>query len=99
MTVGYPLNKQILDTRLGFLTKTLDDTLEGFVVLKTVLDGMTDAQLEDSAAGFGYSTDDLTVLRGIAAAMAKLRNIAHGQDTQAAASDFFFFAPKVTALD
>lgn len=95
MSVGYPLNKQVIDSRVGYLTKTLDDTLDGFATLKTTLDRLQDSDL----TGMGYTADDITVLRGIAAAMAKLRQVAHGQDTQSPASDYFYYGPKVTALD
>lgn len=95
MAVGLPLNKPILDSRVGFLTVTLKTTLEGCATLKNVLDAMPDTDLTD----MGYSADDIYVMRGLSAALAKLRNVAHGQDTQAEASDFFFFASRVTALD
>lgn len=95
MSVGNPLNKQVIDSRVAFLTVTLRDTLDDWVILKSVLDGLQDSDLTT----MGYASADVTVMRGLATAMAKLRNVAHGQDTQSPASDYFFNSSKVTALD
>lgn len=95
MSVGNPLNKQVIDSRFAFLTVTLRDTLDDWAILKSVLDGLQDSDLTT----MGYTSGDVTVMRGLATAMAKLRNVSHGQDTQSPASDFFFNSAKVTALD
>lgn len=95
MSVGNPLTKSVIDSRLAFLTVTTRDTLEDWVIFKAQMDSLQDSDL----TGLGYSSGDVTVIRGLATAMAKLRNVAHGQDTQSPASDYFFNSSKVTALD
>lgn len=95
MAVGYPLNKATLDSRLGYLTVTLRDTLDDWAILKSQTDSLLDADL----TALGYSAADITAIRGIAASMAQLRLVANGQATQSPASNFFFFANKVTGVE
>jgi hypothetical protein len=95
MSVGYPLNKATLDSRLGYLTVTLRDVLDDWVTLKAQTDSLQDSDLTT----MGYTAGDITAIRGIAAAMATLRSVAHGQATQSPASDFFFFSTKVTGVE
>lgn len=95
MAVGYPLNKAVIDARLGYLTVTLRDILDDWATLKAQTDSLQDSDL----TGLGYSAGDITAIRGIAAAMSTLRSVAHGQATQSPASDFFFFATKVTGVE
>jgi hypothetical protein len=95
MTVGYPLNKATLDSRLGYLTVTLRNTLDQWVTLKAQADSLLDSDLTT----LGYSAADITAIRGIAASMAQLRLVANGLATQSPASNFFFYANKVTGVE
>lgn len=91
---GYPINKDIIDTRAGYLTQTLRDAFVGVQVLKDYFDATPDADL----IALGYTADDVAVLKSSYTALAKLGQIAHGQATQAQPDDFFFWAKKLTAL-
>jgi hypothetical protein len=91
---GYPITKDIINSRAGYLVKTLDDTLDGIVTLSDYLDGNSADDL-----GLGFTPEEVTLLRAAFTALAKLSDIAHGQDVQAQASDFFFDAKQLTGLD
>lgn len=95
MSVGYPLNKATLDSRLGYLTVTARDTLDDWVILKSQLDSLQDSDL----TGMGYSATDITNMRGITAAMAQLRLVANGLAAQSPASNFFFYSTKITGVE
>lgn len=88
MTVGYPRDKQTIDNRAGRLAKVLRDTLDDVTQFKAWLDTQTDQAL----TGLGYSTDDVALLKSAFTDLSKLAAVAHGQQTQADPSDFFFWA-------
>jgi hypothetical protein len=91
---GYPVTKEIIDSRAGFLAQTLRDAFVGVQVLKDYLDATPDADL----VALGFTSEDVAVIKSSFTDLAKLGRIAHAQDTQAAASDFFFWAKRLTAL-
>ncbi len=95
MAVGFPIDRGVIDNRCGFLAKQLRDTLAQIATVKAFLDATTDADL----IAMGYSQDDVTLLKSAYGDLAKLSRIAHGQDTQADASDFFWFAKRLVGLD
>ena len=95
MAVGFPITKRVIDSRAGFLTKTLRDTLRDIEVVKTWLDATPDADL----IALGYSADDAALLKSAFGDMSKLARIANAEDTQANASDFFFWAKRLVGLD
>lgn len=92
--LGFPTDKNNIDSRAGFLALTLRDTLADIVNVKTWLDTQQDADL----TALGYSAAEVTLLRASFVDMFNLANIAHGQGTQPAASDFFWNAKHLTGL-
>ncbi len=94
MSAGFPVNKSIMDSRVGSITVALRDTLADAVKQKGTLDDMTDADIE----ALGYTAEDVNVLRSAFTDLAKLSDVAHAKATQAAANDFFFWANKLVGL-
>jgi hypothetical protein len=91
---GYPITKQDVDSRAGYLVFTLRETFDGVVTLKAWLDSKTDTEL----TGMGWTSAEVTILRASFTDLAKLGQIAHAAATQAAVSDFFFNAKSLTGL-
>ncbi len=94
MSVGFPVNKQIIDQTAGGLVDRLHKTFDGIESLKAWLDAHTDAEVE----AYGYTTEDVAVLKSAITDLDKLRRIAAGVETQANVSDFFFWAARLTGL-
>jgi hypothetical protein len=95
---GYPINKAVIDSRVGYLVKTLRDVFDGVETMKGVLDGLTTAQL----VAMGFDEDTLTevsILKSGVTDLDNLRKIAHGQGAQPAANDFFYWANKLTGVE
>lgn len=98
---GYPVNKNVIDSRAGYLVKTLRDTLAQVVTLKAVLDGLSTEQLE--AMGYVEDTEsgvtEVSWLKSGITDLAALASVANGQGTQAQANDFFFWADRLTGVE
>lgn len=92
--LGFPTNKIDVDSRAGQLALTLRDVFVEIVTFKAWLDTQTDAQL----IALGYEQAEVTLLRAAYTDLVNLNNIAHAQDTQPAASDFFWNAKHLTGL-
>lgn len=84
MAVGYPKNKDNLDSTVGELARDLNRAFRRFVQLKTELDTYTDGQLTTA----GYSAGEITTLRTLVSDMSQLNNIYTGQATLLTAKDF-----------
>lgn len=95
MTVGYPINKAVIDSRAGYLVKTLHDVLTGANVLKARLDALTNADL----VGMGYTDAEATLLKAAFTDLYNLNRVATGQATQSPANNFFFSADKLTGVE
>jgi hypothetical protein len=95
MSAGFPIDKPTLDARAGWLVQQLRDTLEQIVTVKSVLDGLDEAALE----AMGYTADDVATLKSGFTDLSNLAAVAHGQQAQPQASDFFFFAKRLTGLN
>jgi hypothetical protein len=95
MAAGYPVNRAVIDSRAGYIVKTLKDTLAQAVTLKGVLDGLNDAAL----TSMNYTTTEITELRNGIADISNLAATANGQRAQTPASDFFFNAKKLTGVE
>jgi hypothetical protein len=98
MSVGLPQGKDQIDAYAGSLVLNLIDALNkcadfnnwlGRVNNGTYLQGLT------SPTTGQYSAADITALVSQFAAAAKLNDIAHARDVQAAVNDFFFSAPQL----
>lgn len=92
---GIPVNKDIINGRAGYLVKTLRDTLAEVGRLKAYFDSVGTPGL----TGLGFTTDEAALLGSAFGDLDKVRRIANGQDTQAEASDFFFWAKRLTGIE
>lgn len=97
MAAGYPINRAVIDSRAGYIVKTLRETLAQAVTLKGVLDGLDSATLQ--ASPFSYTATEVTELKNGIADIANLAATATGQRAQSPASDFFFNAKKLTGVE
>lgn len=95
MAVGYPVTKATLDNRAGALVEQLRQIFDGVESLKAWLDARPDAELQ---ADYGYSAEDVAVLKSAITDLDKLRRIGAGTEVQAAVSDFFFWADRLTGI-
>lgn len=94
MAVGFPVDKNTIDQRVGALAFQLRSTLDQVQIVKVWLDGKLDSDL----TALGYAAGDITVLRAAYTDLDNLRKVAHAQGTQAVANDFFFNAGKLTGV-
>lgn len=97
MAAGYPINRAVIDSRAGYIVKTLRETLAQAVTLKGVLDTYDVAALQ--AAPFNYTAGEANELKNGIADIANLAATANGQRAQSPASDFFFNAKKLTGVE
>lgn len=95
MTVGYPINKAVIDSRVGYLVKTLHDIFEGVEKMKGVLDALTTEDLTT----MGYTEAEVAVLKSGITDVNSLSQVAHGLATQSPANNFFFWADKLTGVE
>lgn len=92
---GIPINKNILDQRVGFLAKQLRDTFEDIEKVKVYFDAVGSQGLLD----LGYSQSEVDVMVSAFTDLDKLRRIANAQDTQTSNNDFFFWARRLVGLE
>lgn len=92
--IGYPIDKATLNNRVGGIVVQLREVLADAVQIDEWLADQQDADIE----ALGFTTEDVTLVRASFVDLAKLARIAHGQDTQPAASDFFFNADHLVGL-
>ena len=96
MAAGYPINRAVIDSRAGYIVKTLRETLDMAITLKTnVLDGLDTTALQ----ALGYSAAEAADLKSGIADIVNLAATARGQRAQSPATDFFFFAKKLTGVE
>ena len=96
MSVGLPVDKNVLDARMGNLAWEIRSKLAEARLVKAWLDGKSDAELK--AAPFSYAQDEVDTARAAYTALDKLALIATAQATQVSVDDFFFHARKLTGL-
>lgn len=98
MSVGYPINKAVLDARAGLLVIQLRNSFQDVERYWQWLNdpGHTDSDLIEK---FGYTQEDCDTLRAGIAALAKLSRVARGQATVPTADNFWFHAQKLTGLE
>lgn len=84
MAVGYPKNKDSIDSIVGELALTINRAFRRAVQFNTELDSYTDPQL--TAAG--YSAAEITALKTFADDAVQLNNIYAGQSNLITAKDF-----------
>lgn len=94
MAAGYAIDKTTLDNHVGNIVSQLRQTFSDIRQLKTWFDENNDAVL----TALGYTAADITLLRNSVTDLHKLTQISAGLAVQPAASDFFFFARRLTGL-
>lgn len=96
MTVGFPLTKDQLDTRLGQIALQVRDGLEEAVQIKALLDTISDATL--LAAPFSYTQGEIDIMKSAYTDLYNLSRIANNLATQAATNDFLYWAKKLLGV-
>lgn len=91
---GFSTDKATVDAVAGQVVVTLRDNLARAVRIKAWLDARTDADLMAQ----GWTSDEVAVLKSAFTDLAKLAQVADGQAVQAQASDFFFWADRLTGI-
>lgn len=94
MTVGFPLTKDQLDTRLGQVALSVRTGLADAAQVKALLDGQTDAAL----IALGYIQAEATLMKAAYTDLYNLNRVATGLATQPATNDFFFNAKKLLGV-
>ena len=92
---GIPITKYILNSRVGYLTKTLRDTFTEIARVKKFLDDTSDADL----VALGFSQSEVTLIKAAFTDLNKLGRIAAAQDTHPAANDFYWNAGNLTGSE
>ena len=94
MTVGFqPASKADIDTRAGVLATQVRDLFGQVEQFQAWLSGIADATL--TAAPYGYSQADVTLLKSAFTQLDQLRVVATGGAAQAAANNFLFFSDQI----
>lgn len=94
MTVGLPLTKDTLDTRLGQIALNLRQQLDEAFRLNVRLSELTTAEL----VALGYNEVDkqeVSIMKSAYGDLAHLADVANNRGTQSASNDFFFWARKL----
>ncbi|WP_027930700.1 hypothetical protein [Amycolatopsis thermoflava] len=84
MAVGYPKNKDSIDSILGELAQSVNRNFRRASQLKTELDAYTDTALTNA----GYTAGEVTAIHTFAADLLQLSNIYTGSAALASAKDF-----------
>lgn len=84
MTIGYPKNKDSIDSLIGELAVSINRNFRRGSQLKTELDAYTDQQLVNA----GYTAGEVAVLRSMMTAIDQMRSIYVGNATLPTATDF-----------
>jgi hypothetical protein len=95
MAIAYQsVSRAELDSAAASLAQTLRDGCSTATKLKALLDIQTDEVL----AGYGYTVDDIYLLRLLVQDLAQLAAVAHGGQAQATAMDFFAHSNLILGL-
>lgn len=85
MAVGYPKNKDSVDSIVGELAQSINRNFRRAQQLKTELDAFNDTQLQN---GLGYTAGEVTQLRAFTADLVQLNSIYTGSANLSVAKDF-----------
>lgn len=96
MSVGLPVDKNVLDARVGNLAWQIRDLLTQAQVVKAWLDATPDATLQ--AAPYSYTAGEVATIKSAFADLNTLALVSKGQATLTPARDLFAFAGKLTGL-
>lgn len=96
MTVGFPLTKDQLDTRMGQVALQIRDGLEEAEQIKALLDTLPDATL--TADPFNYTATEVAWMKSAFTDLSNLSQVANSQVTVLAVNDFLFWARKLLGV-
>jgi antibiotic biosynthesis monooxygenase (ABM) superfamily enzyme len=94
MSVGFPTDKGTVDQRVASVAWQLRSTFEQVATIKAWLDTQTDQDLIDR----GYTSGEVAVLKSAYTDLDNLGKVAHGQQAQSPANDFFFWAKQLLGV-
>lgn len=94
MSVGYTVDKTVLDGVAGSTVQALRDTFDQVDRVKAWLDARTDSEI----VALGYSSGEVATLKSAFTQLAALRAVMVGQQAVAAPNDFLFFGRKLLGL-
>ena len=96
MAIGAQVNKLLIDARLASAVTSLRDQFVNAQRINKWLQAQEDANL---IAEFGYTAAEVARAKSAFLALDKLAKVAYGQETQAAADNFFYFPDQLVGLD
>jgi hypothetical protein len=96
MSVGFAVDKGVIDGRAGNIVMQLREYFDQVSLLKVWLDATPDTTLQ--AAPFSYTAPEVATLKSAITDLDNLRKVANGQQAQAQANNFFFWANKLTGI-
>ena len=97
MTVGFPLTKDQLDTRLGQIALQIRDGLEEAQQMNALLGTLTTQALE--ALGYDETTNgEVSVMKSAFTQLAQLADVANNNGTVTTSNDFLFWAKKLLGV-
>lgn len=96
MTVGYPQDKSQMDNTAGQVTRAVEQWAPQALKIKEFLDRTPDSVLE--APPFGYTPDDVAVLKSGFTDLALLARIYQGDDVLLAPRDLGAFARRMAGI-
>jgi hypothetical protein len=96
VAVGYPVDKSQLDNTTGQVCRTIEQWAPQALKVKQWLDATPDATLE--APPFGYSPDDVAILKSGFNDLALLARIYQGNDTLTDARDLGAFSRRMAGI-
>lgn len=92
MTIGFPMTKADIDTRLGLEVGDLWKALAAIHARRQWLDDSAHNTTFMTTAPLSYTSGEDTTIRAAITDLDKLWQISHAAATQGAANDFFFNA-------
>lgn len=92
---GIPITKDIVNSRVGYLTKQLRDTLNEITRTKAIFDDLGD----DGLTALGFTLTEAQLIRAAFFDLDKVRQVATGQAQQVGNNDFFWNAKHLTGIE
>jgi len=94
MAAGLPVDKFQIDNQVGTLARTLEAFANQALQLKQYMDATPDADLEE----FGYTPDDVALIKSGVGDMATVANVYKGTIDHTPASDLGVFSRRLMGL-
>jgi hypothetical protein len=94
MAAGLPVDKFQIDNQVGTLARTLEAFANQALQLKQYMDATPDADLEE----FGYTADDVALIKSGVGDMATVAGVYKGTTDHTPASDLGTFSRRLMGL-